>query len=186
MAPLPPRVFWLAAAAVVAADQLTKLLAVRSLPPGEAVPVLPGVLWLRLVHNPGIAFGQLAGAGLLLVAAGIAGMVGVLLYRRRVRRDPPPRPALVEVALALALGGAAGNLLDRIRLGKVVDFVDLGWWPVFNLADSALTVAVALLFYCFALAERSTRPASAAAEAGDAAPREAAEQLHRAREVSGG
>ncbi|HTE19221.1 MAG TPA: signal peptidase II, partial [Armatimonadota bacterium] len=138
--------FWLLAAVVVLLDQWTKHLVERFLPlDGIPVPLLPGVVWLAHVHNPGMAFGQLRGAGPLLIVAAVAAVVFIVVYRARLLRGGERMHPVLAVGLALPLGGAVGNMLDRIRLGKVVDFIYLGWFPVFNVADSAITVgAVAL------------------------------------------
>ena len=142
--PLP---WFLIAAAIVAADQLTKWLVLAHFAPGERLE-LTGFLNLVLVFNRGAAFSFLASAPgwqtplLVAFALGAAIVVTVLLVRSRERR-------LFCAGLALILGGAVGNVIDRLRLGQVVDFVDLhaaGWhWPAFNVADSAITVGAALL-----------------------------------------
>lgn len=132
----------LLAAGIAAADQATKALALAGLEAGRSVPVIPGFFDLTLAFNSGAAFSSFANwqhAPLLLMAAsGLAILVaGWLMLTIRDN-------GLLAAALALILGGAAGNLIDRARLGSVVDFVDLyhGVWhfPVFNLADSAITV----------------------------------------------
>ncbi|HVC12648.1 MAG TPA: signal peptidase II [Burkholderiales bacterium] len=139
---------WFAlAAAVVAADQLTKWLLQAALHPGERYPVT-GFFNLVLVFNRGAAFSLLARAPgwqtPLFAAIAVAAIVvvSVLLLRTSGRR-------LYCAGLALILGGAIGNLIDRLRYGYVVDFLDLhalGWhWPAFNAADSAITVGAALL-----------------------------------------
>ena len=139
---------WLAVAAViVAADQATKALVQASLAPGERIPVIP-FADLVLVFNTGAAFSFLAGAGgwqrtfFIVVAVAAIALIGWLLLRH-------PGERLFCAGLALVLGGAIGNLWDRIQLGHVVDFVLLhagGWhFPAFNVADSAITVGAALL-----------------------------------------
>ena len=142
--PLP---WFVAAAAIVAADQLTKWLVLARFAPGERVE-LTGFFNLVLVFNKGAAFSFLATAPgwqtprLSAFALAAALVVSVLLLRSRERR-------LFSAGLALILGGAVGNLIDRLRFGHVVDFLDLhaaGWdWPAFNVADSAITVGAALL-----------------------------------------
>lgn len=139
------------AAVVVALDQLTKVLALRHLAPGAPVDLVDDLLSLTLVLNPGMAFGLLSGLptawrwvvavlsiGALLVLARVA--VGVLAQSRSV---------LDLTAIGVIFGGAVGNLIDRARFGAVVDFVDVhvsGWhWPAFNVADSSITIGVALL-----------------------------------------
>ena len=139
---------WFAgAAAIVLADQLTKWLVLARFAPGERVE-LTGFFNLVLVFNKGAAFSFLAAeAGwqtpvLAAFALGAALVVSVLLVRS------PPRRMLCA-GLALILGGALGNLVDRLRFGQVVDFLDFhaaGWhWPAFNVADSAITIGAALL-----------------------------------------
>lgn len=145
LAPLSLRLLALGTAAlVVGADQVTKAWAVRALA-GGPLSVIPGVVRFRLVENSGAAFGLLQGAGsLLALAAVVAAMVIVLSFRSlRWRWE--------AAAMGLILGGALGNLIDRLLRGpgladgRVVDFVDLGWWPVFNVADAAITVGAVWL-----------------------------------------
>ena len=128
---------------ILAADQGSKWLAVRALAPGESVALLGRALHLTLVHNRGTAFGILPNWTPSLLAAAIALSVAILLHNRQFLG----RHLLVSLALALQLGGAAGNLLDRLLKGYVVDFIDLRIWPVFNLADAAITVGVVLLLW---------------------------------------
>ena len=139
---------WLAAAAViVAVDQLTKYLVVRSFVPGESVP-LTSFFNMVLVHNPGAAFSFLSDQpgwqrGLFIAIALAASAWIVYLLRRY------PRERRFALALALVLAGAVGNLIDRILVGAVVDFLDFhafGYhWPAFNVADSAITCGAVLL-----------------------------------------
>jgi signal peptidase II len=139
---------WFAgAAAIVLADQLTKWLMLARFAPGERLE-LTGFFNLVLVFNKGAAFSFLAAAQgwqtplLAAFALGAAVVVSVLIVRSPERR-------LLCAGLALILGGALGNLVDRLRFGHVVDFLDLhaaGWhWPAFNVADSAITIGAALL-----------------------------------------
>jgi signal peptidase II len=138
----------LLALGVIVADQLTKILALRSLAHGERVPVIAGWFDLTLVYNPGAAFSMLANAGgwqrNFLIGMGLVAACVLLwlLWQHGAQR-------LFATGLALILGGALGNVIDRIFLGQVVDFVLLyyrDWhWPAFNIADSAITVGAALL-----------------------------------------
>jgi signal peptidase II len=139
---------WFAGAAlIVLADQLTKAIALARLTYGERVEVT-GFFNLVLVFNKGAAFSFLAGAGgwqtplLILFAVAAALIITVLIVRS-------PGRGMQCGGLALILGGAIGNVIDRLRLGYVVDFVDLharGWhWPAFNVADAAITVGAALV-----------------------------------------
>lgn len=126
------------AAAVVGADRLTKAWAERALADGP-VPLGLGVQ-LRLVENPGAAFGLLQGAGSLLALAAVVAAGVIFVSFRSAGRVSEALP------MGLILGGAVGNLIDRVTRGPgladgwVVDWIDLGWWPVFNLADAAITV----------------------------------------------
>lgn len=128
-------------AAIVLADQAVKGLVTRLLPLGASVPVVPGLMSLTHVENTGIAFG-LAGQMPLVVPAAIALTFLFLLFYTRPRWTRPP---LVRTALALLAGGAVGNLIDRVRVGAVIDYLDIYVWPVFNLADLAVTTGAALL-----------------------------------------
>lgn len=137
-------------AAIVLLDQVTKAIVVRSLALHEYVPLVDGLLSLSHVRNRGAAFGLLSDwdvpyQSLLLSVLSLCALVAIVLYFLRL----PPAARLPRVALALVLGGAAGNLLDRARLGYVVDFVHAYWrqhqWPDFNVADSAITIGVTLL-----------------------------------------
>jgi signal peptidase II len=129
------------AAIAVLADQVTKQLAVAALGDGP-IDLVPGVLTLRLTLNSGGVFGLGQGFPGFFLAATVAIITVVLLWARRLR------DSRMAVALGLIVGGGVGNLLDRIVRdlgGRVVDFVDLHVWPVFNLADSCIVVGVGLV-----------------------------------------
>ncbi|PWG65148.1 signal peptidase II [Sediminicurvatus halobius] len=138
----------LTAAAVLLLDQATKLAAEASLAPYQPVAVLP-FLNLMLAFNPGAAFSLLAdqpGWQRWFFSALALAVSGYLVWWLRTL---PPGERLQAMALGLILGGAIGNLVDRLRLGVVVDFIDLhhaGWhWPAFNVADAGITVGVGLI-----------------------------------------
>lgn len=137
------RIPWLAAA-VVAADQLTKHWAVASLKPVGSIPVIPGLFSLSYVENPGAAWGMLAGRQVFLIGFSLA-TLAFLLWRRRDLFGPLWGGS---VTLSLIAGGVVGNLIDRVRLNHVVDFLDFFWgrshFPAFNVADSAICVGVFL------------------------------------------
>ena len=138
----PTRAWCLAgalAALVVAADQIAKAVIEAQLVLGEDVDVL-APLSLTLAHNNGVAFGLAGGAGLPLVAIPLLAL-GVVAYL--FARDPT-RPWM-WVATGLLAGGAVGNLIDRIHADAVTDFIVIGSWPAFNLADVAITAGVVLL-----------------------------------------
>jgi signal peptidase II len=123
---------------VVALDQAIKALVEDRLVPGQTVDVV-GPVGLTLSHNEGVAFGLASGSSAPLVAFALAALVfvGVLLARN------PARPGM-WVAVGLVAGGALGNLADRLRDGAVTDYLEIGSWPPFNLADTAITAGVVL------------------------------------------
>lgn len=135
------------AAVLIAVDQLTKALASSRLTVGQRVPVIDGVLWLYLIHNPGAAF-SLGGDSMTLVFTIVAMAVtlAALIYA-----VPRVRVRAWCVALGLFLAGTAGNLIDRMVrpprpfFGEVVDFLQLPRWPIFNVADMCLTTAAVLI-----------------------------------------
>jgi len=157
---MPESLRWFVlAAAVLAADRISKLAVLQALAPGERLEVT-GFFNLVLVFNKGAAFSFLAGAGgwqmgfFAAVALVAAVVISVLLVRQPTKR-------LLCTGLALILGGALGNLWDRLRLGGVVDFLDFhagGWhWPAFNLADSGITAGAAILILESFLRPRADR-----------------------------
>lgn len=144
--------FWVVAAVVIALDQWTKHLVQGALPlNGPSTPLIPGLLYFTYVHNQGSAFGQMQGAGRFLVLAALVAIVGILSYRSRLLRQGDPIHPLLVWGLALPLGGAVGNMIDRALMGHVVDFIDFRVWPIFNVADTAISLgALSLaLFFLF-------------------------------------
>jgi signal peptidase II len=141
------------ATTVAVIDQLTKFLIVSAIGPGRLesrVEVVDGWLGLEYTQNRGAAFGVLSGFGPVLATASFAILTGLLLLYMRQARPP----LWQTVAIGLIGGGALGNLLDRVRLGHVIDFLSVGPWPNFNIADSAITVGVLVLIWSL------TRPAT--------------------------
>ena len=133
-------------AAAVVADQLTKTAALSLLSQGTAVPVLPG-LNLSLGFNTGASFGMMGGfmAGKPLLMAALTGALTIAFAVMAFRAQP----ALERAGFALVVGGALGNIIDRVRQGAVTDFLDLYWrdwhWPTFNVADIAITLGTVLI-----------------------------------------
>ncbi len=153
-------------AGVTGLDQATKLLVARELPLYETIPVIPGVLNLTHIRNTGVAFGLLnatefAYKPLVMIVLALLALAGVAIYSAQL----PLAHVRARGGLALILGGALGNLVDRARQGYVVDFVDVYWgtWHfwAFNVADAAITVGVGLLVLDL------FRPESSAAPAGE-------------------
>jgi signal peptidase II len=151
-------------AVIVLFDQISKIMILENLQDGEIVPVVDGFFNLTLTYNPGIAFGLFATMDpflrsiLLSVTIALALIIVVVLLLKEYRQD-----RLAHIALALVVGGAVGNIIDRLRIGSVVDFLDfyLGTyhWPAFNVADSAICVAVIFLLFRQTLGRSEESPA---------------------------
>jgi signal peptidase II len=137
------------AVAAIAADQLTKRVVARTLAVGDSVDIV-GPFAIHHVQNSGIAFGLFATRTTLVIAvtAVAVGLV-VWFFARSGARHP-----VLPVALGLVLGGSIANLVDRVRLGHVTDFLDMTAWPAFNLADTFIVVGVAAVFASLVLADR--------------------------------
>jgi signal peptidase II len=142
--------FYLIALAVILLDRATKLLIIQTLRLGQGIPVIPGFFDIVFVLNPGAAFGFLATLSEqvrnpLFILISVVAVILIIFYRTRYLRSH----RLVSVALGLVLGGAVGNLIDRLRYGMVVDFLDVHvgqyHWPAFNVADSAISIGVSLM-----------------------------------------
>jgi signal peptidase II len=147
---------WVALGAVAlfaaACDQLTKWLVTTQLDLGDSVQLVPG-LELHHVQNTGIAFGFFSGATPIVILATSAVVIWMLVFFARSGGRHPILPA----ALGLLVGGSISNLSDRIRLGHVVDFIEVPHWPAFNLADSVIVLGVAVLVATLVWAEREPR-----------------------------
>jgi signal peptidase II len=137
--------------AAVGADQLTKQTVSSALALGDSVDVL-GPFSIHHVRNSGIAFGLFSSATAIVIAVTTLAVALMLLFFARSGQRHP----LLPVALGLVLGGSVANLLDRVRLGYVTDFLDFDHWPAFNLADTFIVVGVALLFVSFVAADRTS------------------------------
>jgi signal peptidase II len=131
----------LVAVCVVAADQIVKALVTSSLQRGEERDLVAGVKLVN-TRNTGVAFGQLQGAGVAVAILIAVAVVALVVY---VSRNAPRR--LIWLPAGLLLGGALGNVIDRIREGAVVDFLKLPHWPAFNVADAAITIGVLTLLF---------------------------------------
>ena len=138
--------------AAIAADQLTKLIVSSQLALDESLHVA-GPFAINHVQNSGIAFGLFASATAVVTALTALAVGWMLVFFARSGARHPVLP----VALGLLIGGSTSNLIDRIRLGHVTDFLDLRYWPAFNLADSFIVVGVAILFVALLLGETRSR-----------------------------
>jgi signal peptidase II len=142
--------FYLIALGIILLDRATKLVIIQTLRLGQGIPVIPGFFDIVFVLNPGAAFGLLATLSdqvrnPLFILISILAVVLIVFYHTRYLRSH----RLVSFALGLVLGGAVGNLIDRLYYGMVVDFLDVHagpyHWPAFNVADSAISVGVSLM-----------------------------------------
>lgn len=153
---------FLVAVATLALDQATKYLVTRSLPVGASWAPIPALeRWFTLTHtrNAGASFGLFPQLAPVFLTISIVVVVGIVVYARFLR----PGDHWTALAMGLMLGGALGNLADRLRIGHVVDFLDFKVWPVFNCADSAIVIGVALLMW-FLLLEPQKHPERARSE----------------------
>jgi len=142
----------------VVLDQVAKLIVRHTMVMGQSIPVFGQVFRVTYIENPGIAFGIRVGSGSLFMVLSILASLGVIVYLFTHRNEG----MLVKGSLALILGGAFGNLIDRILYRQVADFIDVGIgslrWPVFNVADSAVVVGMIVLFYSIFVSERKKGP----------------------------
>jgi signal peptidase II len=144
--------FFLIFSSVLILDQISKFIFKSLLAGQDTVPIIPGFFHLTLVHNTGAAFGLFKGATAFFVVVTLACLsVVVLLLKRNafVKKVLPldENDGWIRLSLALVAAGAFGNLLDRLRYSYVVDFFDFRIWPVFNVADSAITIGGIILFF---------------------------------------
>jgi len=131
------------AALVIGLDQLTKWLVRANMELGQSIP-REGIFRLTYTTNTGGAFGILANQAFLLALVAVIGIAVFLIYLRYI----PLQSRLLKIGLGLDLGGAIGNLIDRLRFdGRVTDFIDIGRWPVFNVADMSIVVGTILIAY---------------------------------------
>ena len=149
----------LLAGAIVGIDQATKLSIVQSMRLNESIPIVPNLFSLTYIRNPGAAFGLLAGSSdaFRMVFFGVTSLfalalLGTILFRL------PKKDWMGQLSIAGILGGAVGNLIDRLRYGEVIDFLDVYvdsyHWPAFNVADSAISIGVVFLIIHFAFEKK--------------------------------
>lgn len=129
--------------AVLLFDQGSKATVQMLMHRGESIAVVPPVFYLTYILNPGAAFGILPNQKVLFIITGLLLVMGVLAVYRKI----PSGKTLLRSGLGLILGGALGNMIDRLRYGGVVDFLDFRVWPVFNLADTAIFIGACLLVW---------------------------------------
>lgn len=126
-------------------DQITKIIVRNTMYLGQSIPILGNFAKFTYVENPGMAFGLQIGNGTIFTILSILAMIGIAYYLFVIVKDD----AKTQIPLALILGGALGNLIDRILYSRVVDFMDIGLktvrWPVFNVADSVVVIGMFIL-----------------------------------------
>ena len=159
------RFLWISLAALLI-DQAVKWRITETMVEGETVPVLGTLLRFTYIHNPGGVFGLSFGGRSLHLVLAVVALAAVCVMVLRMRSEG----GLADVGLALLLGGALGNLVDRVLHGEVIDFLDVGigpyrWW-IFNVADACVTVGVGLLMVSYGFGRRDT----AEADRGECAP----------------
>lgn len=133
--------YFLIAGSVLLLDQFVKSVIQQKMQEGLSIPVLPGIFHITYILNPGAAFGLFEEQQWLFILVAVLLVLGVAVLFRQLLQQPP----VMRFGAALLVGGALGNLMDRIRLGKVVDFLDFRIWPIFNVADIAICVGVGLI-----------------------------------------
>ncbi len=137
----PGRVaFFCVAAVVFVADRVTKNLVNENVPYGTETPAIDHLVWITHIHNSGAAFGIAPALALVFLVASIGVAIGLVTYVVTHRNDLP-----TDAVLGLILGGTVGNGFDRVLYGTVTDFITVHWFPVFNVADSAVSIGVVLL-----------------------------------------
>lgn len=141
--------------AVIGLDRITKNFFTNLLAYGESLPVIPKVLHMTLVYNTGIAFGLFKDQGFVFIIIPVIAIALLIFNIYYYRQNNQALSHTYIVAFSLILGGAIGNLIDRISYGHVIDFIDFRIWPVFNLADSAITIGAVLIgIKCFQLSAK--------------------------------
>lgn len=123
-------------------DQVSKIIISSKMYLGQSTPVIDNIFHITYIYNPGAAFGIMPDRTWIFISASFLVAMGIIVYyyRQKVRKTG------ITWSFALILGGTLGNLVDRIRFGQVVDFIDFRIWPVFNLADIAIVSGAAILF----------------------------------------
>ncbi|MFH1202646.1 MAG: signal peptidase II [Candidatus Omnitrophota bacterium] len=129
---------------IILIDQVSKYLIRHNLALGESLPIIKNIFHLSLVHNTGAAFGMFRNQTVFFILAACITIIAIIINLRS-RKLPDKNFDLERLSLVLVLSGAVGNLIDRIIFGYVVDFIDLRIWPVFNAADSSISIGAVLL-----------------------------------------
>jgi len=131
---------------ILSLDQLSKFIVSKYLSAGQSVPIVKNILHLTLVHNTGAAFGIFKNQTFVFIIISLIALPAIY-FNFKAKAAGQGQDKLTRLALLLVISGAIGNLIDRIAWGYVIDFIDLRIWPVFNAADSAITIGAVLLGY---------------------------------------
>jgi len=131
-------------------DRFSKYLIIKSFYLGKSIPVIKSVLFFTYIQNKGAAFGLFPQMSVIITAVSFLVIILFVAFLFKIIK----LPVKFQIPLGLILGGTAGNLTDRLKIGSVVDFIDLKVWPVFNIADSALTIAFIWLIVLLILEDR--------------------------------
>lgn len=141
--------------AVILLDRLSKMFVSDVLNYGESLPVIKNIFHLTLVHNTGIAFGLFKDKGIVFLIIPLIAIVLLIVNIFYYIYNDEPLDRMYLIGFSLILGGAVGNLFDRVQYGHVIDFFDFRIWPVFNIADSAITIGAAIIAWkCFRLSSK--------------------------------
>lgn len=136
--------------AVLLADQISKLVILHKLSQDQSIPIIKGILHITFVKNTGAAFGLFKNSTFIFIGVSIAAIIMILaMLIKSIRKNRFLSSYTLNSGLVLIMSGAMGNLIDRVRLGYVVDFIDVRVWPVFNIADSTITIGTLLLIVSF-------------------------------------
>jgi signal peptidase II len=126
---------------VITIDQLSKFLVQNTMAQMQSIPIIPHIFHITYVQNPGAAFSLLADQTVLFIIITVFAVIFSLVFYQKISKEK----IVLRFAVALLLGGAIGNLIDRIRIGQVIDFFDFRIWPVFNIADCAIVIGAVLI-----------------------------------------
>ena len=148
--------FWATAALVITLDQASKVLVRTLIDRGDIWPSADWPVRLHHLTNSGAAFGILQNQNSFLIVTTLIGLAAIYFYYR----FPPFDHVIVPIAVGMILGGALGNLLDRLSLGEVTDFLDFPIWPAFNVADSSITIGIVILILGYAFLSSRSEPAA--------------------------
>lgn len=135
--------FWITAVITVLFDQGTKYFIKNNMALYESIPIIPNIFHITYIENPGAAFGLLANQRVFFIIITIIILCGVVYFYTKLKE----KKIFLTIALGMVVGGAIGNLIDRLRMGTVTDFFDFRIWPVFNIADSAIVIGMIYISY---------------------------------------